>query len=120
MAKRFDFSKITGFEWDKGNKDKNKKKHNVETDESEEVFFNNPIFDFDKEHSQGEDRFLAYGITDRVRFLIICFTIRGEKKDKVRIISSRDQHKKERESYNKRIVERKKRYESKKKYDTKI
>jgi len=108
MAKRFDFSKVTGFEWDKGNKEKNKLKHNVETNESEEVFFNNPIFEYDKVHSQEEDRFLAYGTTDKERLLIISFTIRGETKDKVRVISSRDQHKKEREYYKKSWEERRK------------
>jgi uncharacterized DUF497 family protein len=115
MVKRFDLSKVIGFEWDKGNKEKNKIKHNVEISESEEVFFNDPIFAYDKVHSQGEDRFLAYGITDNNRLLIISFTIRGEKKNKIRIISSRDQHKKEREYYNKQLVERKKKYESNKK-----
>lgn len=115
MAKRIDFSKITGFEWDKGNKEKNKNKHNVETDESEEIFFNDPIFEYDKAHSQGEERLLAYGITDKERLLIICFTIRGEKKDKIRVISSRNQHKKEREYYKKQLAERKKKYESNKK-----
>lgn len=106
MAKKFDFSKVTGFEWDKGNKDKNKLKHNVEINESEEVFFNNPVFEYDKDHSQKEDRFLTYGITDKERLLIISFTIRGKKKDKVRVISSRDQHKKERQHYKKRQEER--------------
>jgi uncharacterized protein len=115
MAKRFDFSKITGFEWDKGNKEKNKTKHNVETDESEEVFFNDPLFVYDKIHSQGEERFLAYGITDKEKLLILSFTIRGEKNDKIKIISSRDQHKKEREYYKKQLAERKKKHESNKK-----
>lgn len=115
MVKKINFSKIKGFEWDKGNKEKNKTKHNVETDESEEIFFNDPIFEYDKTHSQKEDRFLAYGVTDKARVLIICFTIRGEKKDKIRVISSRDQHKKEREYYKKQLVERKKSYESNKK-----
>jgi hypothetical protein len=115
MVKRFDFSKITGFEWDKGNKEKNKTKHNVETDESEEIFFNDPVFTYDKTHSQGEERFLAYSITDKGRLLIMSFTIRGEKNDKIRVISSRDQHKKERKYYKKQLAERKKNYESTKK-----
>jgi uncharacterized protein len=115
MAKKFDFSKVIGFEWDKGNKEKNKLKHNVETNESEEIFLNDPIFEYDTSHSQEEDRFLAFGITDKKRLLIISFTIRGNKKDKIRIISSRDQHKKEREYYKKRLEERKKLYEANKK-----
>ena len=108
MTKKFDFSKVTEFEWDHGNIEKNKIKHNVETNESEELFFNSPIFEYDKNHSQVEDRFLAYAITDKRRLLIIAFTIRGEKKEKVRIISSRDQHKKEREHYKTRLEERRK------------
>lgn len=115
MTKRFNFSKIVGFEWDKGNNEKNKIKHKVETNEAEEVFFNNPLFLYDKAHSQGEERFIAFGITDRERLLIISFTIRGEKKDRIRVISARDQHKKEKEYYKKQIAERRKKHAANKK-----
>ena len=36
-----DLAKITGFDWDEGNSQKNVK-HSVSTAESEQVFFNSP------------------------------------------------------------------------------
>lgn len=87
------------FEWDEGNKEKNVKKHNVQNSETEEVFFNNPVLLEDKEHSEGEERFFAFGRTDKGRQLVISFTLRGENQERIRPIMSRDQNKKEKEFY---------------------
>ncbi|MCU0857763.1 MAG: BrnT family toxin [Pontiellaceae bacterium] len=88
---------MTGFEWDEGNRDKNQLKHKVSNGECEEVFFNQPLIILeDKAHSQNEARYAAYGVTDDGRRLIICFTVR---KTKLRVISARDMHKKERQFY---------------------
>lgn len=89
------------FEWDKGNIDKNFKKHNVKNQEAERIFVNKPkyIF-FDKEHSLREKRYMVWGITNRRRRLTVFFTVR---KNKVRIISARDMHKKERRKYEEKI-----------------
>ncbi len=47
-----DFSKITGFEWDQGNLEKNYTGHNVTDSECEEPFFNQPfIIAFDEKNS---------------------------------------------------------------------
>ena len=79
------------------------KKHNVEDKESEEIFDNDPKFIFeDEKHSLSEKRFMVWGITKNGRKLSVFFTIR---KGKVRIISARDMHKKERKEYEKRIQE---------------
>jgi hypothetical protein len=92
-----EFSQMTGFEWDEGNRDKNQLKHKVSNGECEEVFFNQPLIILeDKAHSQNEARYAAYGVTDDGRRLIICFTVR---KTKLRVISARDMHKKERQFY---------------------
>lgn len=89
----FDFSKIEGFDWDKGNVE-HIKKHDVKTEECEEVFFNKPfILSKDEAHSQAEERFRVYGRTNNKRQLFIIFTIRG---NKFRVISARNQSKKER------------------------
>ncbi len=83
--------KIEGFSWDKGNSDKNWVKHKVNVKECEEVFFNVPLLFFkDSKHSQDEERIVAYGQTDQGRKLTLVFTIR---KQKIRVISARDQHK---------------------------
>lgn len=92
-----DLSKIKGFNWDEDNATKNKEKHNVDKSESEQIFFNKPLVILpDAEHSKTEKRFGALGITNENRRLAIFFTIRNKK---IRIISARDQSKKEREFY---------------------
>ena len=91
--------KIEGFMWDIGNREKNTFKHKVSNQESEEIFFNEPLCIFrDTKHSQKEERLVAYGLTDKKRLLTVVFTIR---KKLIRIISIRDQHIKERRFYEK-------------------
>ncbi len=81
------------FEWDKGNIDKNFKKHGVANQEAEEVFSNEPlVVSEDSKHSLKEVRFKALGKTNKGRQLFVSFMIRN---DKVRIISIRDMNKKE-------------------------
>jgi len=88
---------VEGFDWDRGNKDKNWKKHKVIAKESEEVFAKKPRFIAeDKKHSTVEKRYMLWGITKKKRKLIVVFTIRNEK---IRIISARDMNKKERRFY---------------------
>jgi len=87
------------FDWDKGNLDKNWLKHRVHFKETEEIFFNQPLKIFpDRGHSKKEKRFMAYGITNKFRKLVAFFTIRDKK---IRIISVRDQNRKERSIYEK-------------------
>lgn len=83
MKTTFDISKIVGFDWDKGNIDKNKIKHLLEKEECQEVLLNQPLRIFDDEvHSGNEKRYGALGRTN-----------------KIRIISARDQGKDERKTY---------------------
>lgn len=85
------------FDWDEGNIEKNWKKHSVHYKEAEEVFLNKPLKTFqDVKHSQKEDRFVALGTTNKKRRLYITFMIREQK---IRVISARDQSKKERRVY---------------------
>ena len=89
-----------GFDWDQGNARKNEK-HNVSMAESEQVFFNAPLLVLeDSRHSKQEPRFHALGKSDQNRQLHITFTLR-QAGDKIRIISARDMHKKERAIYEK-------------------
>ena len=91
---------ITGFDWDEGNARKNDK-HNVSMGEAEQVFFNGPLLVLeDSKHSNQEPRFHALGKSDEKRLLHITFTLR-QAGEKIRIISARDMHKKEREIYEK-------------------
>ena len=92
-----DLSQFTGFDWDEGNLTKNWLKHDVTTEECEQVFFNTPLLlHFDKKHSQTEDRYYAYGRTDVSRKLLVVFTPRGSL---IRVISARDMTEAERRRY---------------------
>jgi len=92
-----------GFDWGKGNAEKNWIRHQVTRNESEQVFFNEPlIIANDTKHSQYEKRRYILGRTDAERVLFIAFTIRN---DLIRVISARDMNKKEREVYYEQIKE---------------
>ncbi len=93
-----DLAAITGFDWDGGNVRKNDK-HGVSTAESEQVYFNEPLLLVeDPKHSGLESRFHALGKTDEGRLLHISFTLRGSGA-RIRVISARDMHRKERDIY---------------------
>ena len=95
-----DWAKITGFDWDEGNARKNEK-HDVKMSEAEQVFFNAPLLVLeDSRHSNQEPRFHALGKTDDIRLLHITFTVRHNR-EKIRVISARDMHRKERVIYEK-------------------
>ncbi|MEN8191729.1 MAG: BrnT family toxin [Bacteroidota bacterium] len=89
---------VEGFQWDKGNIDKNWLKHEVLHVECEQIFFNEPlIITDDVKHSQKEECWFALGRTDSDRILFLVFTLR---KSLIRVISARDMTKKERKTYN--------------------
>ena len=92
-----DVHRLTGFDWDEGNQDKNWLKHQVSASECEELFFNVPLLTADDiKHSQTEQRYLALGRTNKGRLLFVSFVVRA---DKIRVISARDMHPKEPEVY---------------------
>jgi len=85
------------FDWDPGNARKNLIKHKVTVSEIEQVFFNPPVrFGEDVQHSGGEKRYFALGLTESRRKLAITFTMRG---NRIRIISARDMSRRERRYY---------------------
>ena len=88
------------FDWDEGNIDKNWEKHKVTISECEDIFFNQPLIAIDYQHSQTEQRYFAYGITDKGKRLFISFTVR---QNKIRVISARNMNKKERRFYHEKI-----------------
>jgi len=89
-------TKLNDFEWDLGNID-HIKKHNFKIKECEDSFLNKPLFiSEDKSHSQAETRYKLMGRSSESRNLILVFTIR---RDRIRVISVRDQNKNERKLY---------------------
>jgi len=74
-------------------------KHNILTDEAEEVLFGNPLIRFwEKGETAGEDLFLAYGQTDAGRYLVVFFIRKSQ--NTVLPISARDMTNSERRYYN--------------------
>lgn len=95
-----DLHRITGFDWDSGNARKNEK-HSVSQAEAEQVFFNEPLVLLaDLAHGSQEPRFHALGTTDEGRLLHITFTLRFDN-TRLRVISARDMHRRERAVYEK-------------------
>ena len=80
------------FEWDEGNRDKNREKHNVSVTEVEEVFFdaNKRAYPIPK-HSLTEPRSILVGKTKQGRLLFVVYTIRN---NRIRVISAQDLSKK--------------------------
>ncbi|HPI40988.1 MAG TPA: BrnT family toxin [Pseudobdellovibrionaceae bacterium] len=97
------FDKVQGFNWDEGNSTKSFTKHGVTKLEAEEAFFNSSlIVAEDVKHSTNEPRYHLLGKTNSERKLHITFVLREILfKTYVRVISSRDMSKKEREIYEK-------------------
>lgn len=92
---------VTGFDWDAGNARKNADKHGVTQAEAEQIFFNQPLLLLeDSLHSTNEQRCHALGETDTGRRLHVTFTLRGGG-TKIRVISARDMHPRERSVYEK-------------------
>jgi uncharacterized protein len=94
-----DLDRVEGFDWDDGNRRKNDEKHGVSQGEAEQAFFSAPLLVVeDVKHSQNEARFQALGKTEAGRLLHVTFTTRAQG-TKIRIISARDMHRKERIIY---------------------
>lgn len=94
-----EFEQFIGFQWDEGNIDKNRLKHQVQSWECEQIFFNEPLIILDDpKQSLSEKRWAAFGQTEASRFLTIIFTKRGKL---LRVISARDMNRKERKFYEK-------------------
>lgn len=94
---------IDGFDWDAGNLTKSLRKHDVTTQEIEEIFANQPLYIYpDPKHSQHEKRQLAFGRTGVGRQLVVVFTMRHKDQQLlIRPISARSMHRKERVIYEK-------------------
>jgi len=96
---------VTGFEWDKGNRDKCQK-HGVSVEALESAFRKAMAIFPDPVHSQGEERFIAIGETDEGRNVFVAFTLRHHNGERfIRPISARYMHRKEVEHYEKAIAQ---------------
>jgi uncharacterized DUF497 family protein len=96
---RWLFSRKTfEFIWDEGNATKSHQKHDVDTTEAEQVFYDEGTYPLGSqvEPEVDEPRFAVLGKTFSGSKLHIVFTVRS---GHVRVISARPMHKKERAQY---------------------
>jgi len=85
------------FEWDPSKAASNLRKHKVSFAEAATVL-RDPLSITvpDPDHSLDEDRYIAVGMSNRSRLLIVALAERG---NRVRIISARELTKRERQAY---------------------
>ena len=85
------------FEWDVEKAKENEDKHQVSFVEASEVFgdaLSSTVPDPD--HSEGEDRYLIFGVSKNGRYLVVSYTERDER---IRLISARTMTPRERKAY---------------------
>ena len=91
------YAEFVQFEWDPDKADANLHSHGVSFEEAASVFGDPLATTFlDPDHSDQEDRFLTFGTSREGRLLLVVHTDRG---DRVRLISSREATRREREQY---------------------
>ncbi len=85
------------FEWDEKKADDNSRKHGVSFDEAKTVF-NDPfsVTIYDPDHSSDEERYIDIGLSSKGRLIVVSY---GERRERIRIISSRETTRKEKEEY---------------------
>lgn len=96
MFIELNLDEVDEFDWNEANIKKNEIKHKVYYKESEQIFFDKPLYLRDEKHSKMEERFYAFGETNEKRLLTIVFTKRNKR---IRVISARDQNNKENKFY---------------------
>jgi len=86
------------FEWNEQKAARNAREHQGVTFEEAATIFNDPdvYIEDDAGHSDEEDRFVALGLSEKLRVLFVCFTYRGEN---TRLISARKATPRERKHY---------------------
>lgn len=86
------------FEWDSRKDAANRAKHEVPFEEASTVF-GDPLgrIEQDPRHSQGEERLVLLGVSDRGRLLAVMFAERGP--ERIRLISARHATRQERRDY---------------------
>jgi uncharacterized DUF497 family protein len=90
--------KVTGIIWLRDVVDKLSWKHNVTTDEVEEIFSSSPRYRFiESGDVEGENLYAALGQTEAGRYLVVYFI--HKKTGEALVISARDMTRRERKTY---------------------
>ena len=94
-------SRVSGFDWDEGNRAKCQK-HGVSITQIEALFAHNPRIAPDPKHSVDEDRLIAVGKIDTGRPIFVAYTIRMKNRQRlIRPVTARYMHVKEVAAYEK-------------------
>jgi uncharacterized DUF497 family protein len=94
-----DLGRIVGFHWDEDNSSQSAEKHSVSKAEAEQAFTDQGLLIAeDVRHSQDEPRRQAMGRTIGGRLLHVTFTLHPDP-TRIRVISARAMHRKERGYY---------------------
>jgi uncharacterized DUF497 family protein len=98
--------KFDGFDWDNGNRDKNKLKHGLTCEEIEGFLKNTLFVAPDVLHSDIEERFIVFGKSENGRPMVgaIVFKNTEDGKKLIRPISVRYMHDKEVKKYEEKIA----------------
>ena len=85
------------FEWDPAKAAANLLKHGVSLDEASTVFGDSlSVSGRDLEHSEGETRYVTFGLSSEGRMLVVCHT---DRRNVIRIFSARSATRKEKKIY---------------------
>ena len=91
--------RVTGFDWDSGNRAKCQK-HGVSIADIEALFMGAPRIAPDPKHSEDEDRMIAVGRTSGGRPVFVAFTLRMKNRRRlIRPVTTRYMHAKEIAAY---------------------
>ena len=87
------------FAWDEHKRQRNRKKHGIDFEEAQSVFYDERarLID-DPEHSEDEERSILLGMSYRFRLLTVCHAF-YEQENIIRIISAREATPRERRQY---------------------
>ncbi len=89
------------FEWDENKNKINQRKHGISFEEALTVFYDDEALVRDApEHSEGEERFVILGLSNRANLLVVCHCYRVSE-TVIRIISARKATKTESKYYGK-------------------
>ena len=93
--------RVSGFDWDEGNRAKCQK-HGLSIAQIEALFTHSPRIAPDRKHSADEDRLIAVGKTEIGRPLFVAFTMRTKDGRRlIRPVSAQYMHAKEIAAYKK-------------------
>ena len=91
--------KRTKCTWDPNKNRTNISKHDISFEEACSIFDDDYMMIInDPDHSTYEERFVAIGLSNKLRLLVVCHCYRNEE-ERIRIISARKATKKEKEFY---------------------